>query len=75
MTTLSEFVSIRSAPLPCALDAPSICSTQVDLRSGSEVVASFIVLSSVSFDLLSNIVYSMIKSARTYTFMDVRGRY
>ena len=73
VTTPSKFMSIRPTPLPYALDAPSMCSTQVDPRSGSGVVSSFIVLSSVSSGLLSNMVHSMIKSARTCTFMDGHG--
>ena len=40
--TPSKLVRMRSAPLPCALDAPSICSTHTDVNSNLGVAVYFI---------------------------------
>ena len=71
----SELMRMRLVPLLCALDAPSICSTYADVKSGSKVVTYFILSLDSSSRLLSDIVHLMMKSIKTCAFIDERERY
>ena len=72
MTTPFELVSRNPTPLPQALEAPSICSTQVDPGSGSKIAA---LPGLPPSDPWSVVGHSTIKSARTWAFKAGRGRY
>ena len=69
----SKLMRMRSAPLSCMLDAPSICSTHADAKLVSEVLIYFDLPSSSFLGLSLDMVQLMTKSAKIYAFIDGCG--